>query len=1056
MAKRVSYKVDLDSSDAKRAIQDLSKYMSDELGKAAAKAIQDALKSAGSGGGSGIGGGGNSGSLAYYMRRNNADSPLNNPRGKYKATTAASTSSGSSIDTTSINRELKSVAGNIRSLNSMINQQQRIYNKAASTRTMTYTQNANFNSNQQSLNDKNGVYRQVATGYGRQIKQLQSANEGLKVQSTMGTPAQQNAAKEQLAYNDKLITSYKDYIETLKTAKQSMKDLTDSMNREQNSATSSTGSAINVDPQRGSLAYNLQQRAFAFGARTTGGVTDGITSIYQAGKSINQSTGQQALQLGNLVGGRTDQQTREDVQSYAGKYGYNTQQGLDFYQNAIAQRGSVLSASEAKSRVGAIEANGRASGLSDNSYSSLMGVASNAGAINSNSDVKSIVQTVLAANAMSGNSGNKELNAQTLTTLISSISSSRTMSANNVSTLGSNVSALSHLGSAWQGQSGQNNIEGVNAGFTSASKGGDNSLLYMIMQQRGQGGATGVMSARVQAEKGLSDTNNIRAVRNGAIGNMARSGASGQAMASMYLQEHFNLGASAATKFSKGLADGTLSDKELSKIAKESDKKGKSAAASGTGAYNKSDLKVLNMQTANIEKSESKAAASLKELTKLVGALQGTVKGMIAANVVSSVVSQGISYLGGGASKSVISGAGGAGGSGGFFSKLFSGGKGAAAAEATEDVGKTGITGKIIRAAKSGGSKLSSGFNYLFSGTKTGAAVSKAGEAAKSAGSFVKGKGSTLLSLFGDAGDAAKGAAEAGSGWKGIGGSIKAVANSGLGKAASKIATPLAIASSAFDIFSSKDKFKAVGRAGGGWAGAAAGGSAGAAIGTAILPGVGTAIGGVLGSIGGAIGGTKFGNWAGGKIEQGWDWTKKTAGNVWNGITSWFGGDDKSSSKSKLKTTQANLTEKNQETMLDKWDKIMTQWAKNIKDTDSTNSKSSSKSSSSSSSKSGHAFGGLVTRRTEIAEGNRPEMVVPLDPAKQSYTKNALSQITEMTGIRATDDKPSVVKNQGAFSPNITINHTGSGNNDDDALVHRLNQALTNATNDYRFNLQRQ
>ncbi len=256
----------------------------------------------------------------------------------------------------------------------------------------------------------------------------------------------------------------------------------------------------------------------------------------------------------------------------------------------------------------------------------------------------------------------------------------------------------------------------------------------------------------------------------------------------------------------------------------------------------------------------------------------------------------------------------------------------------------------------------------------------------------------------------------------------------GLSKAALPLTLAIGTASTISDVSKAKTGRKKAEAAGSGIGSTLLSIGAGAAAGSVFGP-AGTLIGG----IGGAIVGSKGGKWIGDKAYDAWDW-----------IT---GKDSKTSSKSNLKTTQAQITKKEQNSMLDKWQKIMDQWTKNIKDTESSNNGSGS---SKSSSKSHKAFGGVVKGRTEIAEGNRPEVVVPTDPAKQSYTKSALTQVTEMTGIRATDDKPSTSQQMGAFSPNITINNSGNGSTrDDDALAHRLQQALQNATNDYRFNYKR-
>jgi hypothetical protein len=100
-----------------------------------------------------------------------------------------------------------------------------------------------------------------------------------------------------------------------------------------------------------------------------------------------------------------------------------------------------------------------------------------------------------------------------------------------------------------------------------------------------------------------------------------------------------------------------------------------------------------------------------------------------------------------------------------------------------------------------------------------------------------------------------------------------------------KVAVPVGIAISAYNVATSEDKWKAVGKEAGGWTGAIAGAKLGAMAGTAIAPGIGTAIGGIIGGIAGAFGG----NWLGGKIVDWihgdiWDEIKQKGTDAWGAI----------------------------------------------------------------------------------------------------------------------------------------------------------------------------
>ena len=194
-----------------------------------------------------------------------------------------------------------------------------------------------------------------------------------------------------------------------------------------------------VDPQRGSLAYNIQQRAYSIGANLIGAATSPIKSMYQTGFQVNQSTGAQALQVGQLIGGLSDTAIRKSAQniSLRGRYGYDTQSGLDFYSDAIQRRGSVMG-----------------SNLSDSTYKNLVSTLSGAGSLGNKDDIKSIVSTVMAANQMSGNAGNYEQNTNTLTNLIGQIASNRQVTTTDAKNTAKDVSLLQSGNSALQGTAG--------------------------------------------------------------------------------------------------------------------------------------------------------------------------------------------------------------------------------------------------------------------------------------------------------------------------------------------------------------------------------------------------------------------------------------------------------------------------------------------------------------------------------------------------------------------------------------------------------------------------
>ena len=114
------------------------------------------------------------------------------------------------------------------------------------------------------------------------------------------------------------------------------------------------------------------------------------------------------------------------------------------------------------------------------------------------------------------------------------------------------------------------------------------------------------------------------------------------------------------------------------------------------------------------------------------------------------------------------------------------------------------------------------------------------------------------------------------SGWKG--GSkakIKTYNSAKVGGALSKVATPIGIGISAYNVYDAyksdgksigNNTKKAVVSEAGSWAGGIGGAASGAAIGSAVCPGIGTVTGAIIGGIAGGYGGGKGGEKIGEKL----------------------------------------------------------------------------------------------------------------------------------------------------------------------------------------------
>lgn len=1019
-----------------KAMAASSAKMADTLSSSMSKAVQEAIKAiqqAGRNGSRPSGGSGPvmpSGVNSYIkrvsIRNNNAASRFyddrNGPDGKA---------------TISFNRELKEAAKNIRQLDSAVNAAQRAMQQGYKKGHITYEDSRSVKYTTESVTAKGGTYKQIGEDFNKRIEELlkrrheaMSASNRAARGGDIDTATKYQAQAEQM---DKIILKYREYNDALKTATQTLSGVSKSVAR------------MDTDAQRGSFADKFQQRSFATGARATGAVINGVTSMYQQGFQINRSTGQQSLQMATVSGGHSDQSLRSSVQDYSARNGYTTQQGLDFYTMAKqSDRGENMTQSQTNERVKNIEEAGRASTLSENTYSGLTSVLGASGGIDNDSAMKNVVQTVLAANAMSGNAGDLEGNTNTLVSALSQIASETNVTSQGAQTAAIVQSGLSSMGSSWQGTAGQTGVTSLNSSLQSASTGGNDGMLRLIQMGSGNSGSLhGTIQARLLAEKGITNKDTVAALAKSVRG-FTRSGNTD--LATAVLSSTGKISTSQAQEMAESMANGTFSASDFANKQKKAKKKGSKKYSDNNGDYDKSNLAAENKNVALKEKNASKLADSLIGVTKAMNALNKTMTLQLIGNAASTVLSTVTSSVGGSLLSKGATKVANGGGKLSKFASLF----------AKDGTGAAGATETVAKGA-SNVSKVAEGASTTAKATK---GVSKVAGIASKGGKFLK----------------------------------------GASKVAGKLAVPLAIAGTAYDVVTAKTgkgKAKAAGSGLGALGGWEAGAAAGAALGS-VIPGVGTVIGGAAGGIIGGIAGSGIGSWLGGVANDGWnaltDSSKKKAANKSRATASTSdlrdaakkmaaSGANKddiietlmqtgsttasqaksiassaikanSSSKSKLKTSQADLSAKEQKQMLDKWDDIMKQWAKNIKNTEHMNSTSSD---SSKTTKSHKAFGGLVKGRTEIAEGNRAEYVVPTDPAKANYTKSVMQQITDMTGISATDGTTSGnTVNNSSFTPNITVNSTGdSSQSDANRIAQTIKQSLANAINDYRYNLVR-
>jgi len=854
----------------------------------------------------------------------------------------------------SYSNNMDSLNSNIKSLSDVLKSQSNIVSKSLSRNHMTDTQYRDYQANRKILGS-------ASNDSSNQRKNL---DEMMKTRGLLAKSRDNATSKdERVYYNEKLrennqeIKAQRDFIKKIDQATKSIGKFDTSLQ------------GVKVDPERNSLSYNLRQRGYVIGSHTMGGVTQAVGNYYQEGRSINQQTGQQAIQIGYLTGGGTDYQVRSQAQKLGSQYGYKTQDALDFYSQVIRRPGKAMSMTEANKDVAGVMAEGRKSNLSEDTYKNLVTSVAGAGGDTSKTGIKNIVSTVLAANAMSGQSGNYEQSTQTLTTLLNQISTSTNVSNQGVKNLANNQSTLSGLGNGWKGNAGAAAEQTMNSAYTAASTGNNSGLLYTIMRSNGQGGVQGYLNAEIQSAKGLSDVNNITAARK-MFQRQAQSGPNGLARTAVSLQKLFpNMAPQAAKDLASGIADGKLSDKQLQKRAQEADKKAREKNKNKT--YDKSDQSTINQKDSRKEKNQSKFQQSNNWFEQITNGIESTMLGGLALTAFGGLGKVAINGIGSAGIKSVIS----------------------------------KLTGKSFGEGAKGGSGLFSGIKNLFSG---GSKVAEgAGAATKSTGLFSKIVGGAK-SLFGVGKSAAK------SGAKGT--SIFSKMTGGI------------------------SKFLTTG---------------------SLLSKIGLGALGLQGSIPDSKKLSKsetnkltamYGYDKNGKKSS----SKKTSSKKSSSSSSKSSSSKSSSSKSSYSSTQKYLSYKQQNSLLDKEKKIVDNRLKYTKEQQSLlagNGKNSGAKNKSvkSSSRSHRAFGGLVKGHTEIDELNKPEFVVPGDPAKQNSTQRVVNDIANMTGVRAKTPSNYVVNSGGSYSPNVTVNVNGQvDNNTLSNLQEKIKSALNDATDNYR------
>jgi hypothetical protein len=484
------------------------------------------------------------------------------------------------------------------------NQQDKIANRASSTGYMSFRDLGTYLRNQKEIEKLN----QFRTRNNGTLYDVQEHYNNLKQQNSSGIGEDgKPLTMEQHVQNAEDMRSDKKLIGTIRRANTTISS-TEETASASDSLLKATPLALGAKANFALLALDIGKKAIEF-----------VKNDVKAGNKVNQSTGEQALNIGNVSGHASDDEIRGRVQKLMrlNGLGYTTQEGLDYY--ALAERSRSYKQNNFRSTLGsfamtnALEVGGRATGISNNSWQNVASAAMNSGGILSDRDVYRLSSTIAGENMRSGNSGDAEGNAKILTSAIQQLSRSGGVNETGIGNLAATTALLSRSSKLFSGEQGEQRISSINQGFENAGSGKDQALLYMMIQSNPAkyGGPAGMVRAQKVLNGGLSDPENIKMTQN-VVRRMGQAGEQGRAMGTLFLETHFGLDAKSADKLSKDMVSGKYTTGQIKSEAKKLDKAGTRQRRQNIQSYLHSDQASYNQENAQREARQSKSGGAFK------------------------------------------------------------------------------------------------------------------------------------------------------------------------------------------------------------------------------------------------------------------------------------------------------------------------------------------------------------------------------------------------------------------------------------------------------------
>lgn len=487
------------------------------------------------------------------------------------------------------------------------NQQARIAGKVESTGYMSYSNLGTYTRNQAQIKNMDSLHETINGLIHQQQDQYEklrgSIVSGLNTEGKPMTKDELNSAHEQMGDVGKVLHKARD-LNTAIEATQDSGTMADS---------AISGSLKMIGGKATSLLVGVELAKEAGKA---------FINAVKEGEKTNSSTGEEALNIGNVSGHMSDQTVRGNVQNimWNNGLGYNTQQGLD-YLSLAQQRKSFDSDyrhgrgnSESESMVNAFEYGGRSTGISDKSWQSVAGTAMDNGGILSDRDIYKLSHTIAGENNRSGNSGNPEENAKIITSTIQQLSRTTALTSGGIQNIAAVQAALGRSDRSFTGKRLDNVMHGLNQGFQNAAQGQDPSLMYTLIASNPNqfGGLAGYVRAQVQASEGTSNLQNINVMRNYARKLGKTGGENGEALATLFMEQHFGLSPKDAQKFVQHSEDDSYSLETLQKEVSKQKKSGTKQTKKNNRSYRNSEQAGYNTQQAQGEAINSGAAGMTK------------------------------------------------------------------------------------------------------------------------------------------------------------------------------------------------------------------------------------------------------------------------------------------------------------------------------------------------------------------------------------------------------------------------------------------------------------